>query len=284
MTAVGFPEKIEGIIFTEIIPEFLPLFAPKKLVELGAVVRQRSRTRLYEPLTDSLRKIQWVKLVGMKAISIERSILEAMEPHACMLDPLGQTAHALCVTDCLIHTKSALDSMAVFLTDLLELDEKAGDRDFKKNKFRQSLYQKDTFLKYNIKKLEPWFLELQEIRDEWIHRSSIRCSIIHGPTNVGILPIPKKMTGHFGDQQKLALTKENFWSTEDFANHHYSNLQTLFLVIIERALQIERQALSEPLAIPSEVEKQLTTFPMLVTENMQIEKMKVHYRKSPVDW
>jgi hypothetical protein len=131
MSTPSFPKKLKGIIFTEIIPQFLPEVNPKKLVELGAIVRKKGRTQMYEPLTDSLRKIQWVKLVGLKAIAIEKEIAEAMEPNTLVMNPLGQTAHALCVTDCLVHTKSALDSMAVFLTALLNLDAKGGDRDFK---------------------------------------------------------------------------------------------------------------------------------------------------------
>jgi hypothetical protein len=283
------PPKIQGIIFTEIVPQFLDDFDSKKLVELGAVVGQRGRIPLYEPLTDSLRKTQWVRLVGIKAILIEKSILEVKrhDPNIIVLSPIKFTAHALCVTDCLIHTKSALDSMAVFLTDLVELKQKGGDRDFKKLGFRQAICQKDAFLKHGIKKLEPWFLELQGIRDEWIHRSSIRCGQIIGTTEVGILPIPKKITGHFADQGKLtasALTKENFWSTEDFVNHHYENLRELFLMIIDRALQIEKQHLSEPIIIPADAERRMAMFPVFVTEKLTIEKMILENPKSLVDW
>lgn len=284
---MGLPNRIQGIIFTEIVPQLLAEFDSKKLVELGAVVAQRNRIQLYEPLTDSLRKIQWVKLVGIKAISIEKSIREAKQnsPNVIVLNPTKLTAHALCVTDCLIHTKSALDSVAVFLTELLQLDLKKQDRDFKKGKFRETIYQKDVFLKHNIKKLEPWFLELQEIRDEWIHRSSIRCAQIIGPTEVGILPIPKKITGHFADQGKLtslALTKENFWSTEDFVNHHYVNLRELFLLTIDRALQIERQCVSTPTVIPADAERRMSLFPMFVTKPLTIEKIVVE-PLNPID-
>ena len=151
MSLPPFPKKLKGVIFTEIIPQFLPEVNPKKLVELGAIIRKKGRTQMYEPLTDGLRKIQWVKLVGLKAMAIEKEIVGAMEPNTLVMDPLGQTVHALCVTDCLVHTKSALDSMAVFLTSLLNLDAKGGGRDFKKPRFRQLIGEKDLFLKHKIK-------------------------------------------------------------------------------------------------------------------------------------
>lgn len=284
MSLPSFPEKIKGVIFTEIIPQFLPEVNPKKLVELGAIIRKKGRTQMYEPLTDSLRKIQWVKLVGLKAMAIEKEIAGAMGPNILVMDPLGQTAHTLCVTDCLVHTKSALDSMAVFLTSLLNIDAKGGDRDFKKPRFRQLIAEKDPMLKHEIKKLEHWFEQLQEIRDEWIHRSSIRCKLIHGPSKVGVLPIPRKVMLGFDEQSKLAITERNFWSTKDFVEYHYSNLLTLFLAIVERCIQIERRDLIEPISFPADVEKELIMFPTRVTENMTAEKMKVKFPKSMVEW
>lgn len=284
MSLPSFPEKIKGVIFTEIIPQFLPEVNPKKLVELGAIIRKKGRTQMYEPLTDSLRKIQWVKLVGLKAMAIEKEIAGAMGPNILVMDPLGQTAHTLCVTDCLVHTKSALDSMAVFLTSLLNIDAKGGDRDFKKPRFRQLIAEKDPMLKHEIKKLEHWFEQLQEIRDEWIHRSSIRCKLIHGPSKVGVLPIPRKVMLGFDEQSKLAITERNFWSTKDFVEYHYSNLLTLFLAIVERCIQIERRDLIEPISFPADVEKELIMFPTRVTENMTAEKMRVKFPKSMVEW
>lgn len=284
MSLPPFPKKIEGVIFTEIIPQFLQEVKPRKLVELGAIVRKKGRTKMYEPLTDSLRKIQWVKLAGIKAIAIEKEVADAMEPNTLVMHPLGQTAHALCVTDCLVHTKSALDSMAVFLTSLLNLDIKGGDRDFKKPRFRQLIGEKDLFLKHRIKKLKHWFKQLQEIRDEWIHRSSIRCRLIHGASRVGVLPIPRKVTLGYDEQIKLTVTEKNFWSTKSFVEYHYSNLLILFLAIIDRCIQIERRDLTEPVPVPAEAEKQMTMFPTRVTENMIVEKMKVKIPKSMVDW
>jgi hypothetical protein len=284
MNSQSFPQKLHGIIFTEVVPEFLREVNPKKLVELGVIVRTKGRERIYEPLTDSLRKIQWVKLVGLKAISIEKEIASEMEPNALASDPIGQTAYALCVTDVLIHAKSALDSMAVFLSDMLSLNVRGGDRDFKKPMFRQLVAEKDPFLKQEMKKLEHWFERLQEIRDEWIHRSSIRCRLIVGPSTVGVLPIPKHVSLSFEEQGKLTISEDNFWSTKDFIEYHYSNLLSLFLAIVDRSLQIERQDLKESPPIPAEIEKELVVFPFQPSTTMTLQGIKMKIHKSVVDW
>lgn len=153
-----------NLFFDQIIPQIIPEYKPIKLATLGLIVKKKCKTEMYESLRHSLRKIQWVKLAGSKAIYIEQEIMKVSEPNTFVQDPLRQVAHSLCITDCLIHTKSALDSMAVFLTDLLVLEWKKGDRDFKKDPFRRSICQNDEYLKHKIKKLEPWFLELQKIR------------------------------------------------------------------------------------------------------------------------
>jgi hypothetical protein len=117
-----------------------------------------------------------------------------------------------------------------------------------------------------MKKLKHWFKQLQEIRDEWIHRSSIRCRLIHGPSKVGVLPIPRKVTLSYEEQTKLAITEKNFWSTKDFVEYYYSNLLTLFLAIVERCIQIERRDLIGPIPVPTDVEKELIMFPTQVTK------------------
>jgi len=265
-------------------PQFLPEYSPFKLAMLGLIVEKKGKTRIYESLRFSLRKIQWVKLVGLKAIHLEEELSKAIEPNCFVLDPLRQTAHSLCVTDCLIHTKSALDSMAVFLTDLLGLEQKGGDRDFKKLGFRQAVCRKDIFLKHQIKKLEPWFLELQGIRDEWIHIRAIESLSVHGKSDVGMLPIPRNINLSAEEQRKLPVNSKNFWSTKDFVEHHYSNLAELFREIVDRSLQIENLDLREPVTVPEAFMHNLTMFPTHLTENMALQKMKLHIPKSIVDW
>ena len=174
--------------------------------------------------------------------------------------------------------------MAVFLTDLLGLDQKAGDRDFKKLGFRQSVCRKDAFLKHQIKKLEPWFLELQGVRDEWIHIKAIESLSVQGKSEVGILPIPRNISLSAGVQSKMLINSKNFWSTKDFVEHHYSKLAELFRQIVDRSLQIERLDLTESVTVPEHFRHNLTMFPTHSTENMTLQKMKVYIPKSMVDW
>jgi hypothetical protein len=285
MSLPSFPEKMEGsLFFREIMPMFLQEYSPFELAMLGLIVEKKGKTRIYESLRFSLRKIQWVKLVGLKAIHLEEEISKAVEPNCFVLDPLRQTAHSLCVTDCLIHTKSALDSMAVFLTDLLGLDQKGGDRDFKKLGFRQAVCQKDAFLKHQIKKLEPWFLELQEVRDEWIHNRAIESLSVHGKSYVGMLPVPRNISLSAEEQRKLPVDSKNFWSTADFVKHHYAQLAGLFREIVNRSLQIEKLDLTEPVTVPEHFMHNLTMFPTHSTEKMTLQKMKMYLPESIVDW
>ncbi len=284
MSLPNFPKKMDGsLFFREIIPQLLPEYSPRKLAELGLIVEKKGKTQIYESLRHSLRKIQWVKLVGLKAIYIEEELAKAAKPNSVFFDPLRQTAHSLCVTDCLIHTKSALDSMAVFLNELLELGYEKGDRDFKKKLFRDSVYQ-DVFLKNKIKKLEPWFFELQRARDEWIHIKAIESLSIQGKSYIGLLPIPKKISLSAGEQLKMPKNSKNFWSTKDFVEYYYSHLAKLFRVIIERSLQIERLDLKEPVLVPKHFMHNLALFPIYVTEKMSLQKMGVYIPKSMVDW
>lgn len=270
------PQQIRGIIFTEIVPQLTPEIESMSLVKLGAIVRQKAIANKYEPLTDSLRKIQWVKLNGLKAVALEERFAKQSEKGAIQTaDPVILIEHRLQVTDCVIHTKSALDSMAVFLTDLLELNAKEGDRDLKKGKFRESIAQKDTKLGELVHALEPWLNELQRIRDEWIHIRSIRTAIVQGPSEVGIFPIPKDVTLEL-KAFELPCTKENFWSTKDFVNYHYSNSVRLFQGIVDRSIELEEKGLPTPVQVPDD-EKNLMFWPIFVTQNMTVNKMKVYF-------
>ena len=122
--------------------------------------------------------------------------------------------------------------------------------------------------------LEPWFKELQEIRDEWVHRSSVRNMLIIGRNDVGVLPIPRKNLEAGLQAFDLPITRENFWSTREFLEHHYMNLVTLFRVIIDRCIEIESASLVEPTPVDVDVEKNLITFPLKLTQNMTITKVK----------
>ena len=133
------PLEIKGIIFTEVVPRLTPEIDSTILVRLGSIVRVRHKQNLYQPLPDAFRKIQWVKLMAIEAISFDDEITSQQEQNKMINYPYGQMRHALSVTGALFHTKSALDSIAVFLTAFLKLKARKGDRDFKKPQFRQEL-------------------------------------------------------------------------------------------------------------------------------------------------
>jgi hypothetical protein len=274
MSSTGMPQKLQGIIFTEIIPKLIPEVDTRSLVRLGSIVRKMNRTKVYEPLTDALRKIQWIKLTAIEALSVEGDIANAMEPGAIVSYPFGQIRHSLAVTDALIHTKPALDSIAVFLADLLRLEAKGANRDFKKPEFREEIYSNDLTLGTRLKTLEPWFRELQEIRDEWIHRSSIRNMLIVGPSECGPLPIPRRDLDKGLRAFDRPITRKHFFSTKEFLEHHYNNLIAMFRAVVERSIEIELISVTEP-SVDLEVERSLGVFPLKSTESMNLAKIKV---------
>jgi hypothetical protein len=264
LTLASLPKEIQGIIFTEVVPKLTPEIDPASLVRLGSIVRKKHREKLYEPLPDAFRKIQWVKLMAIEAISIDDEITANMEPNKIASYPYGQMRHALSVTGALFHTKSAADSIAVFLAGFLELKAQGGDRDFRKPKFRAELSTSDPILGSRLKELEPWFENLQKIRNEWIHRSSIRCMLMSGPTEVGALPIPKKNVELGLRAFDKPINAENFFSTKQFLDYHYSNLVRLFRKVVERCIEIELIGIAEP-PVDLEVEKMLIMFPVKAT-------------------
>jgi hypothetical protein len=272
-------EKLEAMYFTEVIPQMLPEIDFLKLLNLGGLVRFQKKTEIYESLRTSLRKIQWVKFVGIRAIAIEEDIKKQVAPHQLLMDPLGQIDHSLCITDLLIHTKSALDAMAIFLTDFLKIEAKKSKRDLKIPEFREAVKKADFRLGATVDGLESWLDEIQKIRDEWIHRESIRSFIINGPCEVGLLPIMKKpsLVGKLPPKD-LKLTSKNFWSTSDFVNHHYSNLLTLFKAIVDRCIWIELNSIEGnlPRLDPKEVSMaQAVFFPTRSTQTTTIKNMKI---------
>jgi hypothetical protein len=267
------PAKLEGIIFTEVL---LPLVRPEidsvELVGLGAIVKKKNRMSIYRPLTDALRKIQMVKLAGLRAKQVESQIEKEIGEHTLLQEPIGLIEHSLNVTDCMVHTKSALDSMAVFLTDLLDLGLSGGDRDFKKTQFRKAV-EKDRVLGPYVQALASWFDNVQTIRDEWIHRSSLRSFLVIGKSAVGRLPVAKDVT--LGSRAwSLQLSKENFMLTSEFVDSHYSKLVNLFMTIVRRSRELE-STVTEPVSNQAELEKQMSLFPTVLSESMKVETVRV---------
>jgi hypothetical protein len=179
------------------------------------------------------------------------------------------------VTDTIIHTKSALDSMAMFLNNFLRLNVGKKRRDFKIDEFRRLVSDRDGVLGELMKELEPWFQELQGIRDEWIHRSCVRNMLVFGQSPVGILPIPKKNLDAGLRGFDMPLTTQNFWSTREFLEHNYYNLVKVFNAIVARCIAVESRSLPTPVTPDAEVEKSLTFFPLKSTQDMTVKKFRV---------
>lgn len=99
-----------------------------------------------------------------------------------------------------------------------------------------------------------------------------------------MLPIPKKIEANIGEQRKMPLNSQNFWSTTDFVNHHYSKVTELFRNIVDRSLQIESLDLKEPLTLPKDYIRQLSFFPMYSNANMTLEKIRFYNPSSMTDW
>jgi len=276
-----FPKQIQGIIFTEVIPQLTPEISASDLIKLGSLVRKANRVTIYLPLTYAFRKIQWTKLLALEANSIIDEISKAQSPGVIVGYPYGQMKHSIAVTDSILHTKSALDSMAVFLTNLLGLSAKGGDRDLKEGSFRTAILNHDDSLGTEIQKFQPWFDELQEIRNEWIHRSTIRSMLIIGPSECGPLPIPRKDLEKGLDAFGPPIGKDRFYSTQEFLDHHYSNLVNLFNKIMVYCIQKEAAIVGQ-LAIDPDVEKHLAMFPLLPTQNMKIETLRS--KRGPYGW
>jgi len=277
---VKMPKELKGTIFTEVIPQMLPEIDFARLLQIGTIARAKKKTLTYESLRASLRKIQWVKFVGLRAVEIEQDIQKQMEPDQVLMDPIGQIDHSLAITDLVIHTKSALDSMAIFLTDLLRLDAKVAKRDLKKPEFRSAVKTQDPIIGSTLDQLESWFEYVQKVRDEWIHRDSIRSFVVSGPSDVGALPIPREPS-LFGKlpPDDLQITSKDFWSTQEFLEYHYSRLVTLFRVIVERSISIEMSTLKDTVPSPDPAEvamaRQGCLFPTRVTKAMTVKRMKV---------
>lgn len=263
------------------VPKLTPEITSADLIKLGVMVRTGNRTPLYEPLTDAFRNVQWARLLALEANSIVEDIGNAQSPGVQIVYPYGQMKHSIAVTDSIIHTKSALDSMAVFLTGLLGLSASGGDRDFKKQSFRTEIMNKNQSLGTKINQFQQWFADLQEIRDEWLHRSTIRSMLITGPSECGPLPIPKKGLETGLKAFSPPITKTRFFSTKDFLDYHYYNAVKLFGVIMAHCIQVESALVGSPTIDPS-AEKELAMFPGLATQNVTITTMR--YKSGPYGW
>ena len=88
-------DPVPDLFFREIIPQLVNDYSPFKLAMLGIIVKKKGKVGMYESLRHSLRKIQWVKLTGSKAVYLESEMMKVSEPNFGVLDPLRQITHSL---------------------------------------------------------------------------------------------------------------------------------------------------------------------------------------------
>ncbi len=264
-------------IFREVVFEIVPEVSYDDLVYLSQIVKTKQRTQLYQPLVDSLRKIQWAKLAGIEATAIEKEMTEQIDRETILNDPVGQVQHAKAIFEFVVYSKAALDSIAVFLNDYFGLGASGGDRDFRRKDFHEQTFNADVVIGERIKHLKAWLDDLIAIRDEWIHRGSPGIALTLPLTEVGVLPVPKGVKPGFKGID-TPLTRQFYWSTEEFVTFYFGNLVSIFNTIIERCIQLEVANLSEPPARTNTGGKPMAAVPLHVTENKTFKKMRLGRR------
>lgn len=260
--------------FTEVAFEFLPEISYEDLIMLAQLVKLQANAETYSGLRDALRKIQWAKISALEAIGIEKELSEGMRPDSVPFWPVGMARHAKAMMECVMHSKAALDSMAVFLRDYFKLPFPGGRCDVRHQAFRNALKSIDGDIAKILTTLEPWIIDLVNRRDMWIHRSSPAISLQVGPSEVGILPVPKELQPN-PPGKALPSKRQDYWSTEEFANLEVGRTASFFTCIVKRCIAWEKGKLAgKTLSLPINAQTgKISFFPMKVTENLQLNKI-----------
>lgn len=267
------PEKAPHF-FTEVVFQFVPEVNYEQIVCLSKIGKIKGEVSRYSPLRDALRKIQWANLAGFEATAVEKEIANEMQESKIAYYPSGMARHAKAMIECVTHAKAALDSIAVFLTEFLHLPAKRGQRDLRHQSFRTQLANKDTTLGNYIKSIEHWLDDLVKRRDMWIHWSSPMVPLIIGPSQVGILPIAKKLAEY--SKLDSLITKEHFWSTNEFIEQTTKPISQLFNTVIKRCIDIELSNYDGKIPQPTaeETRNKISFFPMRPTKDMTIDTIR----------
>lgn len=260
-------------MFTEVVFQLIPEINYDDLVYLSQLVKLNRREKLYSPLADTLRKIQWAKLASIEAITLEKEAVKMTEDKVIVFWPVGQAQYAKAICDFIFHTKSSLDSMAVFLTEFLSIIASGGKRDFKLKKFREQVMERDAVIGKHVKFIEQWFIDLQNLRDKWIHRISTRIFLASPLGEVGLLPIPKVASLDFG-LWNTPTTKEYYWTTQEFIELNFGRLTSFFDTITARCIELESNMLVTPLPRPQKSEYAMLAFPLQLMENIEVKEIR----------
>jgi hypothetical protein len=242
------PDKLPHIFF-EVALQVLPELNYDDLVYLSLLVRTQQREPVYSALVDAVRKVQWMKLSSMDATGIDAVLVAQYDASADVIlnDPVGQIRHAKALLELVSHGKAALDSLAVFLNDLLALGYSGGDRDFRREAFKKKLASSHASLTPFLRAESNWLqlnsaasTSIVSARDEWLHRGFPDVAFMWPPSEVGVLPIPKTLTA----STTIPAMKATHYSTVEFGEYHFSRIIRLLEIVIALAIDIEAARLS----------------------------------------
>lgn len=262
-------------IFFEIALQVLPELNYDDLVYLSLLVRAQQREPLYSSLVDAIRKVQWMKLSSIDATAIDAALVAQYDGSADIVlnDPVGKIRHAKALLELVSHSKAALDSLAVFLNDLLALGYNGGDRDFRRDTFKKKLVSSDASLEPFLRAESHWLqlnstasTSIVSARDEWLHRGFPDMAFMWPPSEVGVLPIPKVLTA----STTTPATRATHCSTPDFGEYHFSRIIRLLEIVIQLAIKIEAGRMSSPPPRPPSGQPPISAVKFCLTKQITV--------------
>jgi hypothetical protein len=241
------------MIFTHLLPQFLPELDWDELPYLSDLARAAHRESSYEALRDAIRKIQWAKFAGSEAIEFERlteNELGTLGVGALLNEPFGQLRHQKALLDFVFHAKAALDSLTVFLVERFGLALTGGDRDLRRPRCRKLIIDADEAIGAEIQRLSPWLdrssqsvESLIAVRDDWLHRASPNVAMVQPRPDLGLFPIPKELSE---PDRTRPFDPNMHLSTEEFVEFHLGRLFGLANCVIARLIEVETATLIPP--------------------------------------
>ncbi len=267
-------------IFIEVALQVLPELNYDDLVYLSLLVRALQRESLYASLVDAIRKAQWMKLSLMDAAMLDATLVAQYDGSVDVVlhDPVGQIRHAKALLDLVSHGKAALDSVAIFLNDLLALGCTGGNRDFRREAFKKKLASShpslDRFLRTESHWLQPnttTSTSIVSARDEWLHRGFPEVALMWPPSDVGVLPIPKLLAAG----ATTPATTATHYSTQEFCEHHFTRIVRLLEIVILLAIDEEAGQMSPPPARPPGGRPRISAVKFCLTKQMSVRQLKM---------
>jgi hypothetical protein len=268
------PDKLPHFFF-EIAFEALPELNYDDLVYLSLLVRDQQRELIYSPLVDAVRKVQWMKLACIDATGIDGVLVAQYDASSDVIlnDPIGQIRHAKALLELVSHGKAALDSLAVFLNDLLGFGYSGGDRDFRRDAFKKKLASSHPSLESFLRAESNWLqlnssasISLVSARDEWLHRGFPDVAFMWPPSEVGAIPIPKVLAV----STTSTPTRATHYSTVEFSDYHFSRIIRFLEVVIQLAMGIEAGRMSAPPPRPPGGQPRISAVKFCLTKQITI--------------